>query len=87
MRAAILAFETLYWLAVAGVPLIPLYVLSTYDSAPACDDRGICFHFGYAMNANGTEAILLAMVLLWPMCAWQLVGKHIWFHFRAPRVQ
>ena len=85
MRAATIAFEKLYWLAMATVPLFPSYVLHTYNSLPACSNNGICFHFGYILNREGTAIILLAAFLLWPICAWQLAGKHIWSRIHRHR--
>jgi hypothetical protein len=75
-------FKKLYWLAVACIPVVPLYVLGTYDSDPVCSDSGICVHFGHMLTGVEQFAVLVTIVLLWPMCAWQLVGKYFWSHLR-----
>lgn len=83
MRIGVIAFQKLYWIAVACVPIFPLYILQTYNSRSACSDSGICFHFGYLLHTEGTVIVLFAAVFLWPLCVWRLGGKHIWPHIKA----
>lgn len=71
-----------YWLIVAGVPLMPSYVLHEYHSALACSANGICFRYGYSiLNMEGLSIVIFSAVLLWPMSIWKLVEGffHAWF--------
>lgn len=66
------------WLVLAGIPLIPPFVLFRFQSVLSCSDNGICFRSGHPfLNGEGTAIVYLSMILLWPMCAWQLIGKHV----------
>jgi hypothetical protein len=68
----------MYWFIVAIIPLIPSYVLGKYHSAQVCSDDGICFRYGhYFLNPEGWGIIFLSVALLWPICIWHLIGKHV----------
>jgi len=78
MKMIGMAIRKMYWLVVAGIPLLPPYVHFEYHSSPACSDNGICFRYGHPfLNGDGTAIVELSMALLWPMCIWQLIGKHL----------
>lgn len=78
MKAISIILEKIYWLVISFVPLLPSYVYGTFPSAQACNMDGICFESGGAIINGETEAIFyLSVLLLWPMCIWQLLGKHI----------
>jgi hypothetical protein len=80
MKTATVAFEKLYWIAVATVPWFPIYVLGTFNPQPECVDSENCLHihFGLLLNREGKEIIFLVVFLLWPICAWNIAGKHLW---------
>jgi hypothetical protein len=82
-RFATIALVKVYWLAVACIPVVPLYILGTYDSDAVCTDSGICVHFGHMLTRVEEYAVLATIVLLWPLCAWQLVGTHFFSHCRS----
>ena len=86
MKAARIALEKIFWLVIAGIPLMPPYVLYEFHSALACSDTGICFRYGNPYpNKEGWMIIYFSMALLWPMCLWELVGKHIFVRIVRPR--
>jgi hypothetical protein len=79
MKITTFILEKIYWLCVASIPILPLIVLHTYFSALACSDDGICFQYGHSvLNSEGETITMLAGLLLWPNCAWNLIGKHVW---------
>lgn len=66
----------MYWLILAGIPFLPEYVLLRYHSALACNADGICFRYGYpSLNSEGLAIVNMSIALLFPVCAWQLLGK------------
>lgn len=70
-------FEKMYWLILACIPFLPEYVLLRYQSALACNTDGICFRYGYpSLNSEGLAIVNMSIALLFPVCAWQLLGKH-----------
>jgi hypothetical protein len=72
------ALRKMYWLIVVGIPLLPPYVLFKYHSSLACSENGICFRYGHPfLNGDGLAIVDLSMALLWPICIWQLIGKHL----------
>ena len=78
MKTTGIAIEKIFWLVVAGVPLIPEYVLRKYHSSLACSDNGICFRYGSSsLNSEGMAIVNLSISLLLPVCLWHLIGKHI----------
>jgi hypothetical protein len=77
-KIARIIFEKAYWLLLAGIPFFPEYVLLKYRSALACNADGICFRYGYpSLNSEGLAIVNMSIALLFPMCAWQLLGKHV----------
>jgi hypothetical protein len=80
MKAVCIALEKILWLVVAGIPLMPPYVLYEFHSSLACSDNGICFRYGSPfLNSDGLIIVYFSIALLWPMCIWELIGKHIFF--------
>jgi hypothetical protein len=78
MKIAIGVASKVFWLIVACVPLVPPFVLYKFQSVLSCSENGICFRSGHPfLNGEGTAIVYLAMIVLWPMCAWQLIGKHV----------
>lgn len=70
--------EKIYWIMVVLIPLLPPYVYGTFPSARVCNTDGICFESGGAIINGETEAIFfLSVLLLWPLCIWRLIGKHV----------
>ena len=80
MKTAAIALEKLYWIAVATVPMFPIYVLRTFNSPLTCADNETCLHIHFAIlfNREGEAIVLLVAFLLWPLCVWKIAGKHIW---------
>lgn len=77
-KIATIIFEKIYWLILAGIPFLPEYVLLRYRSALACNADGICFRYGYpSLNGEGLAIVNMSIALLFPLCAWQLLGKHV----------
>lgn len=71
-------FRAVYWLMVASVPAIPLFVLGSYSPEQVCTVNGACFQFGATtMNREAEWIVVLMMILLWPLSAWNLVGKYV----------
>lgn len=85
MKSAGMVFEKLYWLAIAGVPFFPWYMLDALRERLACAYGTPCFEVGVAYYVEGAVAGVVTGVLLWPMCVWQLGGKHLWHRFVARR--
>lgn len=86
MKTARFALEKTFWLVVAGIPLMPPYVLYEFHSALACSDTGICFRYGNPfLNREGEIIVYFSIALLWPMCMWKLIGMHIFSRFFQPR--
>lgn len=86
MKAARIALEKIFWLIVDVIPLMPPYVLYEFHSALACSDTGICFRYGNPfLNSEGEIIVLLSTALLWPKCAWELIGKHVLLRTLRPR--
>lgn len=78
MKFTAFAIEKIFWLVVASIPLIPEYVLRKYHSSLACSDNGICFRYGHSsLNSEGMAIVNLSIALLFPVCLWHLIGKHI----------
>jgi hypothetical protein len=78
MKTIGIVLEKIYLLLISLTPLLASYVYGTFPSAKACNTDGICFESGGAIINGETEAIFyLSVLLLWPMCIWLLVGKHI----------
>lgn len=70
--------EKFYWLLLAGIPFLPEYVLLKYHSAIVCNIDGICFRYGHpSLNSEGLAIVNMSITLLFPLCIWQLVGKHV----------
>lgn len=84
MKISTVFFEKIYWLCVAVTPLLPLIVLRMYYSASVCTDGEICFEYGHSvLNNEGEIIVVLATTLLWPNCAWNLIGKQVWEWIRS----
>lgn len=78
MRTIPVILGKIYFLLVALIPLLPSYVYGTFPSSRICNADGICFVGGGATINGETEAIFfLVVILLWPMCVWRLIGKHL----------
>lgn len=78
MKAVSIVLEKIYWLMVILVPLLPPYVYATFPSVRSCNTDGICFESGGAIiNGDGEAIFFLSLLLLWPLCVWHLVGKHV----------
>ena len=86
MKFTAFAIEKIFWLVAASIPVIPPYVLYEFHSVLSCAENGICFRNGYPfLNSEGYAIVYLAVILVWPMCAWQLIGKHIFVGRLQPR--
>lgn len=78
MRVVGIILEKMYWLMIVLIPFLSSYVYGTFPSVRACNVDGICFESGGAIINGETESIFyLSVLLLWPLCIWQLIGKHV----------
>ena len=68
----------IYWLMVALVPFYPWYVLTKLQDRLACAWGTPCFVHGLPFQVEGSVAGIFTGVVLWPMCLWQLGGRHLW---------
>ena len=77
-KIARIIFEKVYWLLLAGIPFLPEYVLLKYHSALVCNVDGICFRYGHpSLNSESLAIVNMSIALLFPVCIWQLLGKHV----------
>lgn len=73
MKALRLATQMAYWLIIACIPLLPVLSLRAFHSEVACSANGICFRYGnFLLNFEGQMIVLLAALLLWPLCICKL---------------
>lgn len=70
--------EKIYWFFVFAVSLLPAYAYGEYPAVRTCNVDEICFRTGGAILNREAELIIYFIVLvLWPICAWNIFGKHL----------
>jgi len=78
MKTIAVVAGKLYWLAVACIPLLLWYLFGTFRSPQECVDTGTCFTFFIPLDSKCLAAVVFSGVVLWPLCAWRLGGRHLW---------
>lgn len=78
MKTVRVAIQMIYWLIVASIPLLPILSLRTFHSELACSMDGVCFRYGnFLLNSEGQLIVMLAALLLWPLCIRTLLGSAV----------
>jgi hypothetical protein len=65
----------IYWLAVASIPLLLWYLFGTFRAPRECVDNATCMQFYSPLDGVCTATVLLACILLWPLCMWRVFKK------------
>ncbi len=66
----------IWWVFVATIPVWVFYeaqMLSGYN----CPALGDCYDFAALVKQNLEVFSVVAAILLWPVCIWNLGGQHI----------
>ena len=78
MKAVRIVTQVIYWLIVASIPLLPIFSLRVFHSEVACSASGVCFRYGnFLLNSEGQAIVMLAALLLWPLCIGKLLGSTV----------
>lgn len=77
MKFLVVVLSKFYWLAVASIPLLFWYLFGTFRAPRECVESSTCIQFYSPLDAVSVAVVLLASVLLWPMCALKILRRKL----------
>ena len=77
MKIAVALVTWLWWLSVASVPVCIWLVERSYMNSIGCPPNGDCYVPGSEILLAWDTLILGTVLLLWPVCIWQLGVKQV----------
>jgi len=72
-----------YWLLVALLPFLPIYLNDRVQERINCSLADGCLQHAMPFIAEMGIACVIAGLILWPMCLWQLGGRWLWRRMRG----
>lgn len=85
MRAAKIMLQTLWWFALAYVPVAIFKVVSGLYAEIGCPPRGDCYQPGTSAALDLELLAFAVAVLVWPACFWFLGGRWLSQRLRLTR--
>ena len=78
MQRLLSVLTTGYWLLVAGLPFLPIYLNDRVQERVACSLADGCLQHAMPFIAEMGVACALLILVLWPLCLWNLGGRYLW---------
>jgi hypothetical protein len=72
----------LYWLALAALPFLPMYLALWMMSRTHCEISTQCFADAIPVASEMGVALAILAIFLWPFCLWNLGGRWLWRRLR-----
>jgi hypothetical protein len=74
----IILLSTLFWLAVASLPLLPIYLGQKRLESLGCEFGSECFRYTMSFVPAQTDFLIISSLLLWPLVIiklWDIVRR------------
>ena len=85
MKRLRIVLTTAYWLVVAALPFLPIYLDLQLEERIDCTLANGCLQHAIPFISEMGVSCALSALILWPLCVWNLGGRWLWHCARDAR--